>query len=140
MMNWQKIVKMILYKIDIKGENDIVTVRQNSRDAAKNLNFGLVDQTRIITATSELARNICKYASRGKVIIEEISEDSKHGISLTFEDEGPGIENIDLALSNGYTKGNSLGLGLPGSKRLMDEFYITSIVGKGTKVIIKKWL
>lgn len=131
---------MILCEIDIEGENDIVVVRQNSREVAKNLNFGLVDQTRIITAASELARNIFQHAYRGNVLIEEIFEDNKHGISLTFKDEGPGIENIDLALKNGYSTCNSLGLGLPGSKRLMDEFYITSIVGKGTKIIIKKWL
>ncbi len=131
---------MILFDIAIKGENDIVTVRQSTREAAKDLNFGLVDQTRIITAASELARNIFQYASYGKVTIEEIIEDNRHGIGLTFEDEGPGIENIELALKNGYSRSNSLGLGLPGSKRLMDEFYISSIVGKGTKIIIKKWL
>ena len=111
-----------------------------SREATKKLNFGLVDQTRIITATSELARNIFQYASKGKVLIQEISENNKHGISLIFDDEGPGIDDIDLALRSGYSKSNSLGLGLPGSKRLMDEFHITSVVGKGTKIIIKKWL
>jgi len=131
---------MILYEIDIEVENDIVVVRQKTREAAKSLSFGLVDQTRIITAASELARNIFQYAYRGKSIIEEIFEHSNHGISLTFEDEGPGIENIDSALKNGYSKNNSLGLGIPGSKRLMDEFYITSVVGEGTKIIIKKWL
>ncbi len=131
---------MILCEIAIESENDIVVVRQNSREVAKGLNFGIVDQTRIITATSELARNIFQYAYRGKVTIEEVFQDNKHGISLTFEDEGPGIENIDLVLRNGYSQGNSLGLGVPGSNRLMDEFYITSIVGKGTKIIIKKWL
>ena len=140
MLDWQTREKMILFEIAIKVENDIVTVRQSTSEAAKNLNFGLVDQTRIITAASELARNIFQYASNGKVTIEEVFEDSKHGMGLTFEDEGPGIENIDLALKNGYSRSNSLGLGLPGSKRLMDEFYITSIVGKGTTVIIKKWL
>ncbi len=131
---------MILCEIAIEEERDIVIVRQNSREAAKSLNFGLVDQTRIITATSELLRNIFQYATKGRVIIEEVFEGNNHGISLTFEDEGPGIEDIDLALRDGYSKSNSLGLGLPGSKRLMDDFTITSAVGKGTKIIIKKWL
>jgi serine/threonine-protein kinase RsbT len=131
---------MILYEIYVEKENDIVTVRQCSRDAAKKLSFSIVDQTRIITAASELARNIFQYALRGKVIIEKIFQDDNHGIMLTFEDEGPGIENINLALQSGYSENNSLGLGLPGSKKLMDEFHIHSIVGEGTKVIIKKWL
>jgi serine/threonine-protein kinase RsbT len=131
---------MIRCELAIEDESDIVVVRQNAREVARNLNFGLVDQTRIITAASELARNIFLYASKGKVIIEEVFEGNKHGISLTFKDEGPGIEDVDLALENGYSKSKSLGLGLPGSKRLMDDFYITSTVGKGTTVIIKKWL
>ena len=131
---------MILCEIDIENENDIVIVRQSTREVAKKLKFGLVDQTRIITAASELARNIFQYASKGKVLIKEISENNRHGISLTFDDEGPGIDNIDLALRSGYSKSNGLGLGLPGSKRLVDEFHISSVVGKGTKIIIKKWL
>jgi serine/threonine-protein kinase RsbT len=131
---------MILYKLEIVEEKDVVIVRQSAREAAKKLDFSLVDQTRIITAASELARNIFQYALKGEVIIEEVFDEHKHGIILTFEDEGPGIENIDLALQSGYSKSKSLGLGLPGSKRLMDDFYIYSIVGKGTKVIVKKWL
>jgi serine/threonine-protein kinase RsbT len=131
---------MVLFEIDIVEEKDIVVVRQKSREAAINLNFTLVDQTRIITAASELSRNIFQHAKQGKAVIEDISEGFKHGLMITFEDEGPGIENIDLALKNGYSTTKSLGLGLSGSKRLMDEFDLSTIVGKGTKVIIKKWL
>lgn len=131
---------MILYEVFIEQENDIVTVRRCSRDAAKELNFGLVDQTRIITAASELARNIFQYASKGKVTIEKVFGEDNQGVMLTFEDQGPGIADINLALQSGYSKHNSLGLGLSGSRKLMDEFNITSVVGEGTKVIIKKWL
>lgn len=131
---------MLLFQVVIQEENDIIVVRQKAREAVQRLNFRLIEQTKIITAASELARNIFEHASKGKVIIEQISNENRQGISLTFEDEGPGIENIDLAMKSGYSKSNGLGLGLPGSKKLMDDFYISSIVGKGTKVIIKKWL
>ncbi|MFL0195797.1 anti-sigma regulatory factor [Clostridium sp. WILCCON 0269] len=131
---------MILFQVDVQEESDIIIVRQKCREAAQNLKFGIIDQTRIITAASELSRNIFEYASKGKVIIEQIFSKDRQGISLTFEDEGPGIENIELAMKSGYSKSDGLGLGLPGSQKLMDEFYISSIVGRGTKVIIKKWL
>ncbi|NJD01430.1 MAG: anti-sigma regulatory factor [Ruminiclostridium sp.] len=131
---------MILFELNIEEEKDIVAVRQKSREAAVNLNFSFVDQTRIITAASELSRNIYQHAIKGRAIIEKISEGIKNGIMITFEDEGPGIRDIYLAMKNGYSTTKSLGLGLSGSKRLMDEFEIYSTIGKGTKVIIKKWL
>lgn len=131
---------MILFEIHIKDEKDIVSARQRAREAAKNMNFSITDQTRIITAVSELSRNIYVYASTGSVIIDDASSDTKRGIMITFEDEGPGIPDIDKAMEEGFTTGKGMGLGLPGSKRLMDDFSITSQPDKGTKIIIKKWL
>ncbi len=131
---------MKLFEIHIKDEKDIVSARQRAREAAKNMNFSITDQTRIITAVSELSRNIFVYASTGSVIIEDASSDTKRGIMITFEDEGPGIPDINKAMEEGFTTGKGMGLGLPGSKRLMDDFSITSQPDKGTKIIIKKWL
>ncbi len=131
---------MKLFEIHIKDEKDIVTARQRAREAARNMNFSITDQTRIITAVSELSRNIYVYASTGCVIIEDVSSDTKRGIMITFEDKGPGIPDIDKAMEEGFTTGKGMGLGLPGSKRLMDDFSITSQTDKGTKIIIKKWL
>lgn len=131
---------MKLFEIHIKDEKDIVSARQRAREAAKNMNFSITDQTRIITAVSELSRNIYVYASTGSVIIEDASSDTKRGIMITFEDEGPGIPDINKAMEEGFTTGKGMGLGLPGSKRLMDDFSITSQPDKGTKIIIKKWL
>jgi len=131
---------MILYEIHIKDEKDIVSARQRAREAAKNMNFSITDQTRIVTAVSELSRNIYVYASTGRVVIEEISSGTKHGLMITFEDQGPGIPDIDKAMEEGYSTGKGMGLGLPGSKRLVDDFVITSQPNNGTKIIIKKWL
>ena len=131
---------MICNEISIEYENDIVIARQKAREVSKLLEFGIVDQTRIITAVSELARNIFLYAQKGNVLFEEISEGRKHGLKISFRDNGPGIEDIEFAMQGGYSKGRSMGLGMSGSKRLMDEFYVTSILGKGTEIIIKKWL
>ncbi|WHH61368.1 anti-sigma regulatory factor [Petroclostridium sp. X23] len=131
---------MILFEIHIKDEKDIVIARQRAREAAKNMKFSITDQTRIITAVSELSRNIYEYASTGTVTIEIVSNSTKRGLMISFHDEGPGIPDVEKALSEGYTTGKGMGLGLPGSKRLMDDFSITSQPGKGTKIIIKKWL
>jgi serine/threonine-protein kinase RsbT len=131
---------MICDEIAIEYEKDIVIARQRAREVSKILNFGIVDQTRIITAVSELARNIFLYAQKGSVKFEEIFEGKRHGLQIFFKDDGPGIEDIDFAMQGGYSRGRSMGLGMSGSKRLMDEFYITSIPGKGTEIIIKKWL
>ncbi|OCA97202.1 anti-sigma regulatory factor [Clostridium beijerinckii] len=131
---------MICSEISIEYENDIVVARQKAREVSKLLEFGIVDQTRIITAVSELARNIFLYAQKGNVLFEEIFEGRKHGLKISFRDNGPGIEDVEFAMNGGYSKGRSMGLGMSGSKRLMDEFYVTSILGKGTEIIIKKWL
>lgn len=131
---------MICNEISIEYEKDIVVARQKAREVSKILEFGIVDQTRIITAVSELARNIFLYAQKGTVKYEEILEGRKHGLQISFKDNGPGIEDIEFAMQGGYSKGRSMGLGMSGSKRLMDEFHVTSILGKGTEIIIKKWL
>src|SRR4051812_232227 len=114
----------------IQSENDIVSIRHNVRKWALECRFGLVDQTKFVTAASELARNTLTYGRGGVAIFEALEEGPKRGIRLTFEDHGPGIPNIELALSDGYTTGNGLGLGLGGAKRLVNEFDIVSEVGK----------
>lgn len=131
---------MICDEISIDYEKDIVVARQKAREVSKILEFGIVDQTRIITAVSELARNIFLYAQKGTVKFQEVLEGRKHGLQISFIDDGPGIEDVEFAMKGGYSKGRSMGLGMSGSKRLMDEFYVTSLLGKGTEIIIKKWL
>lgn len=123
----------------IESESNIVMARKVVRDAATSLGFGLTDVTRIVTATSELTRNIYHYASTGVMRWRALSQGSTVGLELTFEDSGPGIPDIEQAMQPGYTTGKSLGMGLPGSKRLMDEMTIESVVGKGTTVTVRKW-
>ncbi|OIK08597.1 anti-sigma regulatory factor [Bacillus sp. MUM 13] len=125
--------------IDINNEMDIVLARQTGRKVSKELDFSLVDQSRITTSISELARNIYKYALPGKIIIEAIKKENKDGIKVIAADEGPGIPDIKKALEDGYTTSGGLGAGVPGVKRLMDEFEIDSAVGEGTKITVKKW-
>ena len=124
-------------KID-SGEQ-LVTVRQAVRAKAEELRFSLVDQTRIITAASELARNTLQYGGGGTVAIEIVENGIRRGLRLTFKDQGPGIPDVELAMKDGYTTGSGLGLGLSGSKRLVNEFTILSKVGEGTEVSITKW-
>jgi len=127
--------------VKISSESDIVVVRKMAREASAAMGFGVTDVTRIVTAASELARNIFKYAGEGMVhwqIINKIGPSI--GIELTFEDNGPGIPDISKAMTPGYSTGGGLGMGLPGAKRLMDEMEIRSEVGKGTTVIVRKWL
>ncbi|MBA2651372.1 MAG: anti-sigma regulatory factor [Tatlockia sp.] len=127
--------------IPINNELDIVIARQKGRELAKNFGFTLVDLALIATAISELTRNIITYAQKGILIIDALEENRKIGILVIASDEGPGIENIQLAMQDGYsTSTNSLGLGLPGVRRLMDDFEIESELGKGTIVTIKKWI
>ena len=125
--------------IDIRGGDDVVRVRQAVRVRAVDAGLGLVDQTKIVTAASELARNTLDYGGGGTVTIEMIHEGFRRGVRLTFEDQGPGIPNVELALRDGYTSGSGLGLGLSGAKRLSNEFTIESAVGRGTKVTIARW-
>lgn len=120
-------------------EIDVIPFRNRLKEYAVKIGMGLVNQTKIITAGSELARNMLKYANGGKVIIEVVNKGRENGIRLTFKDEGPGIANIELAMKDGYSSGKSLGLGLPGTKRLVSEFNIESQVGKGTTVTVIKW-
>lgn len=124
---------------EIRSPQDIVLVRQEVRARAVNAGLGLVDQTKIITAASELARNTLDYGGGGTVTIEMIEAGARRGVRLTFEDDGPGIADLDQAMKDGYTSGKGLGLGLGGAKRLSNEFFIHSHVGSGTKVTIARW-
>jgi len=121
---------------------DIVQVRSQGRDIARTLGFGAVDQVRIVTAISELARNIVLYAGEGTVIFRIVNNLrlKTRGLEIVFEDAGPGIEDISLAMQEGYSTSQGRGLGLSGTQRLMDEFEIESKVGQGTKITIRKWL
>ena len=122
----------------VRAEGDIVLVRQAARKWAGELGFSLVDQTKVVTAASELARNTLIHGG-GTVLLEALNEGPRRGLRLTFEDQGPGIPDLELALRDGYTTGGGLGLGLSGSKRLMSEFDIVSRVGEGTRVTVVKW-
>jgi serine/threonine-protein kinase RsbT len=126
-------------RIRILEESDIVIARQRAGQVAKKIGMGLVDQTKIATATSELARNIVRYAKTGEVLIQEIEGDISRGLQITFTDHGPGIADLATAMRDGFTTSGGMGLGLSGSKRLVNEFEISSEVGVGTTVIIKKW-
>jgi serine/threonine-protein kinase RsbT len=123
----------------IRSSEDVVGVRQAVRQRAVELGFNLVDQTKIVTAASELARNTLTYGGGGIVRLEGIEEGARRGLRLTFEDQGPGIPNLELALKDGYTTGHGLGLGLSGARRLSNEFAIDSKVGEGTRVTIVRW-
>lgn len=123
----------------ISTAEDVVAVRQAVRQRAVELGFNLVDQTKIVTAASELARNTLQYGGGGTLRIEEVVEGPRRGLRLVFEDNGPGIANIELAMKDGYTSGNGLGLGLSGARRLSNEFAIYSRPGEGTRVTIVRW-
>ncbi|MBE9188330.1 anti-sigma regulatory factor [Microcoleus sp. LEGE 07076] len=125
--------------LEIRSSSDIVQVRQQVRTWAVAMGFGLLDQTKIVTAASELARNTVDYGKGGTVTLETIQSGKRQGLRLIFEDNGPGIPDIELAMTDGYTSDRGLGLGLGGSKRLMHEFEIASKVGKGTKIAIVRW-
>ena len=125
--------------LPLTSGEQIVIARQAVRRWAIELNFSLVDQTKIVTAASELARNVVQHAGGGEVLIETVSDGSRRGLRLTFADHGPGIADISLAMKEGFTTGGGLGLGLPGARRLSNEFAINSVVGEGTKVVITRW-
>lgn len=125
--------------LPLQSSEDIVRVRQAVRAWAIELGFSLVDQTKMVTAASELARNTVDYGGGGQVLFESLNETGRRGLRLTFEDQGPGIANIELALTDGYTTGNGLGLGLSGARRLSNEFSIKSTPGNGTQVVITRW-
>lgn len=125
--------------LDIRSSTDLVQVRQTVRQWSVELGFSLVDQTKIVTAASELARNVVDYAGSGSVRLEVLNEGPRRGLRLTFEDHGPGIADVEQALKDGYTTGGGLGLGLGGARRLSNEFAIDSRVGQGTRVTITRW-
>jgi serine/threonine-protein kinase RsbT len=123
----------------VQSDSDIVMVRQKVRAWAVEMQFSLVDQTKLVTAASELARNALEHGGGGNMRIEAMRNGARQGLRLTFEDHGPGIPDVSLALKDGYSSGGGMGLGLSGSRRLVNEFEIQSEVGKGTKVAVARW-
>jgi serine/threonine-protein kinase RsbT len=123
----------------LRSEHDIVLARQQVRRLTQELKFSLVDQTKMVTAASELARNAVVYGGGGSMEWEVLSVDGRRGLKLRFADEGPGIPNLDLAMTDGWTSGKGLGMGLTGTKRLVNEFDIDTKVGAGTRVTIARW-
>ena len=123
----------------VQSAEDVVAIRQAVRQRAVELGFNLVDQTKIVTAASELARNTVQHGGGGRVTIDAVEDFGRRGIRLTFEDQGPGIPNVELAMKDGFTTGGGLGLGLSGARRLSSDFSIDSAPGKGTRVIITRW-
>jgi serine/threonine-protein kinase RsbT len=125
--------------VQVRASADISRVRQLVRVWATDQGFSLVDQTKVVTAASELARNTLVYGGGGTLLIEALQDGHRCGLRLTFEDQGPGIPDVNLALTDGYTTGVGLGLGLGGARRLSNEFYIESRPGEGTRVTIVRW-
>ncbi len=125
--------------LPIRASADIVTVRQRVRAWSAELRFSLVDQTKLVTAASELARNTLEHGKGGEVRVEWLDDSPRRGLRLVFEDHGPGIPDVALALRDGYTTGTGLGLGLGGAKRLVNEFEIDSTPGQGTRVAVVRW-
>lgn len=126
--------------VRIQSDADIVLARQQARGLARELGFSASDLVMIATALSELARNIVQYAQRGEIILNRVEQGNRRGFAIVARDRGPGIADIERAMQDGYSTGGGLGLGLPGTKRLMDEFEITSGVGQGTTVRATKWV
>jgi len=127
-------------EVVIESSENVILARQVAREMARELGFGLADQTRITTAVSELSRNIYLYAGTGRVVVRAMSGGVRKGMEVVAEDRGPGIPDIEMAMQDGYSTSRGLGQGLPGTKRLMDEFEIKSGAGAGTTVTIRKWL
>lgn len=125
--------------VPLLTSEDVVVARQHVRKAAQDIGLSLVDQTKVVTAASELARNTVTHGGGGEMRLALLNDGSRRGVRLTFEDRGPGIPDIELALKDGYTTGPGLGLGLGGARRLSDEFEITSTPGQGTRVTIIRW-
>lgn len=125
--------------ITVQREQDTIFLRNRVKEWATKIGMGLVNQTKLITAASELVRNMLKYAGGGTVDIEIVTKGRENGVRLIFADKGPGIKDINLAMKDGFTTGRSLGLGLPGTRRLVSEFDIQSVVDEGTTISIIKW-
>lgn len=126
-------------ELALVGQEDVVAVRQSTRSLAVEIGLTIVDQTKIVTAASELARNTVVHGGGGKAMLEIVKESAKQGLRLTFEDHGPGIADVERAMQDGYSTGNGLGLGLGGTRRLCNEFAIESKLGFGTRVTITRW-
>jgi len=127
-------------KVPIRNDDDIVEVRQLVRDVTRDMGFGLTDVTRVVTAASELARNVVTHAGSGCMHWRRVQRPGSEGVELTIEDHGPGIADVDQALQEGYSTGGGLGMGLSGARRLMDELEIHSKLGEGTTIVGRKWL
>jgi serine/threonine-protein kinase RsbT len=125
--------------VEIRGSQDVVVVRQLVRARAVELKFSLVNQTKVVTAASELARNTLVHGGGGQALLENLELGTRRGLRLTFTDQGPGIADIARAMTDGFTTGGGLGLGLSGAKRLCDDFSITSAPGHGTTTVVTKW-
>jgi serine/threonine-protein kinase RsbT len=125
--------------VPLRADEDVVRLRQVLRECLVSIGFSLIDQTKMITAASELGRNTLRYGGGGEVHIEKVVDGSRRGVTLCFIDQGPGIADVDLALTDGYTTGTGMGLGLGGARRLADEFELTTTPGAGTTVRISKW-
>ena len=123
----------------VQVEQDVILLRNRVKEMAVKIKMGLVNQTRLLTALSELVRNMLRYGNGGTCLVEVVTRGRDNGIRLTFADKGPGIADIELAMKDGYSTGKSLGLGLPGTKRLVNEFSIKSALGEGTVIVIIKW-
>jgi serine/threonine-protein kinase RsbT len=126
-------------ELPLRSQDDVVVVRQAVRARAVEIGLSLIDQTKIVTAASELARNTVVYGGGGTARIETVTDTTRRGLRLTFDDRGPGIPDIELAMKDGYTSGGGLGLGLGGAKRLANEFTIDSRFGEGTRITIVRW-
>jgi serine/threonine-protein kinase RsbT len=126
-------------RLDVRASDHVVQVRQKTRALAVEIGLSLVDQTKMVTAASELARNTLDHGGGGTCVVELVTEHGRLGVRLVFEDKGPGIEDIALAMKDGFTTGNGLGLGLSGARRLVNDFQIQSTPGEGTRVVITRW-
>ena len=126
-------------RLSVASNDAVVNVRQSVREFAVDARLTLVDQTKLVTAASELARNMVVYGGGGIVVLEQLENDGRLGVRVTFEDQGPGIPDVTLAMRDGYTSGSGLGLGLGGAKRLVHDFDLRTEVGKGTTVVITRW-
>jgi serine/threonine-protein kinase RsbT len=126
-------------RLEVVSDQDVVRVRQLVRTVAVKVKLSLVDQTKLVTAASELARNTLVYGGGGSVEVFRVDNGRRQGIKIVFADQGPGIADLDLALTDGYTTGGGLGLGLSGARRLVDEFDIDTAVGQGTTITVTKW-
>lgn len=126
-------------ELPLQSDRDVVAARQAVRKLCQEMGFNLVDQTKMVTAASELARNARTYGGGGTMRWEKLRDGARVGLQLTFEDQGPGIPDVALALTDGWTSGNGLGMGLSGAKRLVQDFHLQTAVGGGTKVVIARW-